>query len=60
MNKTPFITIADKLDFNTFEREFFIDSFYTQPVLNLKTNTLELKLSLKRTLPFSLFWKISV
>ncbi len=59
MNKNPFITIADKLDFNTFEREFFIDSFYTPPVLNLSTNTLELKIFLKRSLPFSLFNRLN-
>ena len=55
MSKKPFVAITDKLNFSTFEREFFIDSLYEAPVLDLKTNTLVLALDLKRALPFALY-----
>ncbi len=60
MNKEPFILIADQLNFTMFEREFFIDSQFEQPVLNLKNNTLSLTLTLKRALPFQLYQQLIV
>lgn len=58
MSKLPFVTIADKLNFSTFEREFFIDSDFEAPVLDLKTNTLVLALYLKRALPYALYQRL--
>jgi len=60
MSKKPFIPMIDKLNLTTFEREFFIDSLYEAPVLDLKTKVLELNLDLKRTLPFALYTQLNV
>ena len=59
MSKLPFVSIADRLEFTTFEREFFIDSLFEAPVLDLDSNTLILNLELKRALPFSLYTRLN-
>ena len=59
MNSSPFISVIDKLNFTTFEREFFIDSTYDSPVLDLTSNTLIIKVKLKRALPFSLYTRLN-
>lgn len=53
-----FLEIIDRLDFPAYEREFFLNSTCSSPVVDLKERVVRLAVSLKRALPFSLYQKL--
>jgi DNA polymerase III subunit alpha, Gram-positive type len=53
-----FLDIIDRLNFPTFEREFFLESSCTSPVVDLSERVVRLAVTLKRALPFSLYQKL--
>lgn len=56
--RKSFLDIIDKLEFPAHEREFFLDSSCTSPVVDLRDRVIRLAVEVQRALPFTLYQKL--
>lgn len=56
--RNSFLDIVDRLDFPTYEREFFLESTCASPVVDLNARVIRLAIEVQRALPFNLHQKL--